>query len=122
MEHNQTIVNRQKLITALENQHNYKNFTWNFCDLFAIEGEETACGSVQKWKEMDIKDCGTSGCALGLAFQLGMITSPNCDRMEEFLGINKDQSKALFLRCKTYGVGFMDDVTPQMVADKIKEL
>ena len=70
--------------------------------------------------------CGTSGCAIGLAWLTWGGASSRWDCTDSFtdmytrLGMDYDSAQAIFYSPSTYGVEW-SDVTPDMVADKIDE-
>jgi hypothetical protein len=89
-----------------------------------------------RWRwdfERSIHECGTTGCAMGMAIAYGLTTKPavpgiSCDA--DFhawhasfgmqLGVPDDVSESLFAGPEIYKVPFHDDVTPLMVANAIR--
>lgn len=64
--------------------------------------------------------CGSAGCALGLAEELGL---PNrCNRWERLTGIPFNYLQDIFYGNVFGGEIDYDDITPVMIADKLEEL
>lgn len=66
--------------------------------------------------------CGSVGCAAGLAQLMGIAHGHEVGDMADALGIDWSEAEAIFRQPRaTYGVDW-DDVTPEMVADKLEEM
>lgn len=105
----QQLANRKRLIEALRAEMP-AGFKWDF----ATNLRHTTCGSV--------------GCAIGLAKILGMIENPYIGSMAYALGIDRFDAKWTFAPnddgidiLPGYGVPW-EQVTPQMVADKLEAI
>lgn len=75
-------------------------------------------------------DCGTAGCALGLAIFLGIIVH-NLDaaiatawgyREKVYFGLDGAEANRIFYEMITYGMGTLSDVTPAMVAAELRRV
>jgi hypothetical protein len=65
--------------------------------------------------------CGTTGCAMGLAYMLGIVEIPCVEAMKSSLGLSKYDTTMIFLTRSFYGVDDFCDVTPAMVADALEQ-
>ena len=89
-----------------------------------------------KWDfetSFECRGCGYVGCAMGLAHQIGIVPKPPRnttypDLMSEALGLRYSEVRRIFVpyesvdgRCEGYGVSY-EQVTPQMVADKLEAI
>ena len=106
--HETPTLRRARLIEALRAPMP-DNFTWDFSDIRYHT------------------DCGTAGCAIGLAMEIW----PNDRRIihdypEKFFGITENEANRIFFSCGNYKFAMNDvrpeDVRPEMVADALEAL
>lgn len=105
----QQLANRKRLIEALRAEMP-AHFKWDFGEIYRV------------------RSCGAVGCAVGLSRVLGIITSKSIDDLVGAIGIPFMNGIELFApgSCDGdivtgYGVPW-EQVTPQMVADKLEAL
>lgn len=108
----QQLANRKRLIEALRAPQMPKGFTWDFGFFGARVG------------------CGTVGCAVGLAKEIGLTSFVSLSKTADVVGLDYVDAAAVFspredIRyddrhiARGYGVPW-EQVTPQMVADKLE--
>lgn len=100
---------RRRLITALRQQMP-DDFVWNFA----------------KWRGQH--ECGTVGCACGLAVHLGISKSTKIDAMAQAVGLTIDAANRVFYPSegwqtfRRYGVWTYAQITPAMVAAALERI
>ncbi len=105
------LARRRRLIAALRGEMP-AGFTWNFN------------------KTHFRNTCGTVGCAMGLAIEIGVLRPfagmlfalDWYEPMAARIGISKEDSHRIFGMVSSYGANDPDKVTPAMVADKLEQL
>lgn len=105
--------NRAKLIAALRGQLP-ADFAWDFAMFYTPK-------VLPETPEHE-KHCGFAGCAVGLAYHLGMIEHDDVDDLARAIGLSQLDTDCL-LSSSYYGLdGFLKSVTPAMVADALENL
>lgn len=87
-----------------------------------------------RWNFMYVfhqEECGTAGCAIGLAhtlwpeFEMAKINDERThifwSKSEEILGVSESAAYDMFSTSRAYECHLMTEVTPEMVADKLEE-
>lgn len=65
--------------------------------------------------------CGSAGCAMGLAFLMGLTGSPDgAAELGEAVGLAPEDANEVFYCADTYGVSTFEEVTAAMVADELE--
>ena len=67
--------------------------------------------------------CGAAGCAVGLAYEIGLVDAPCCYKVADAIGLDRRQARKIFmpfLTTRRYGTRSYGNITPAMVADKIE--
>jgi hypothetical protein len=117
------VENRTRLLAALRELP--KSFKWDFDEVYRVEHFPMRRGD--KGDVLPLSRCGSVGCLIGLAVELGIIEIDEealllADDLSEALGINKHRGYDMMLNPSSYGVDHASEVTAEMVAERLEGL